>query len=358
MKKVVIASEFFDPNQNSTGFLVNELQVALTDNFIVQRVMPSKFLSTWSPQKRVSNVVKKLLILMSLMLKTRRMSGRETTLLIISNPFLNWFMTRAFGNFKAVHILAFDVFPETGQAFLSNWKVDVLRKLRKWSLTRNLKFICIGRDMAEYISKECPKHQITDVGLWVEAKKVDADKELSIDAVLLFFGNFGKLTDFFVIKKLCQAPRRDYAVKVVGNGSEKFADHLNRMPLVTLLKAVKFEERMRVYDNIAASLVVQHPRLKGFAVPSKAFFSWENHVPIIYFGHKDSELFRLVHENPFLGYAFEYDHLERPEVCEEVNSILINLIKVRRDKRIGEWLSENRVRSITRIKSCLSEGKS
>lgn len=358
INKIVVTSEFFDPNENSTGFLVHELYVSLQNDCTVQRAMPAKFLSNWKPQKRGPKLLKKVLILIDIIFKTRRLSDRDSVLLIVSNPFLNWFLTRLVGDFKAIHFLAFDVFPETGSAFLSNRIINALKKLRRWSLAHKLTFICIGRDMGEYLSREYPNKQMRNVGIWVGPIKLGNREKHTDSPKLLFFGNFGELTDFFVIKKLCQAGKRDYGIKVVGNGSEKFFDHIDSTPPVTLSKAVRFEERSSVYINITASLVVQHPRLKGLAVPSKAFFSWENHVPIIYFGARDSELFRLIDEHPFLGYAFEYHQLDSSETCGKVNSIMIKLSKVHSDPRIGEWLAKNRIKSLAGIKSLLSDDKS
>lgn len=348
-KRLVIMSEFADTQQNSTGFLVKTLSDALSKKFDVILIVPSERLSTWETKKRVAKLFKKAVILIELFFRAKRLGGRNSKILLISNPFLNWFVTRLFGNYNSIYFLIFDVFPETGRSLLRPRSFNFLQKLRNWSVSRRVNFICIGQDMADYISVQFPLNDCIDVRLWVNSSEI---KQLASNVdmpVLLSFGNFGELTDFKIIENLSVTEQRSYTIKVVGRGAQQFSNHLNEMMDILIPNLVDFEKRSTIYEGVTACLVVQHPSLKGMAVPSKAFFSWENNKPIIYCGDKNSEIFRIISEYPFLGFAFEYDEVDHPDFGFKIDQVLCDIFSQPSTTQIKTWMRNNCATSLDKI---------
>ena len=349
--KIVIVSEFSRPSDNSTGYLVHSLIQGLNNDFSVLSVVPNKIFNSWIAQNRLSKFVKKILIMLNLIYQVRHLRDDFTSLIIVTNPFLSWFSTRLFGHFYKKYLLTFDIFPETGLEILGEKNVKILKKIRNWTLDSNIDFLCIGHDMENFLVNEYTSNCVTRLRLWVDASYKPQEKFIFDSPDLLFFGSFGELTDYGAIDLLSSSNFRGFKISIIGNGSKRMRIRLGSFPNIQVSDAVDFQNRSEVYLNKTASLVLQDPRLMGFAVPSKAFFSWQCSVPVLYFGSSKSEIFSIISEYPFLGAAFTYDKLSDSATQKLVNELLLEWSIQPYDPRISEWLEDTHVCEMNNIRN-------
>ena len=157
------------------------------------------------------------------------------------------------------------------------------------------------------------------------------------------------------IKIFCENLNADLKLKIIGRNAPIRLSCLHGNKYVDLMKEVSFTDRKTIYNEGVASLVIQRPLLKYFAVPSKAFYSWENGLPIVYFGSRESELHQLVTLNPFLGIAFDFN--EVGSVASKAATVKYLEEYTLSDKKlIKSYLSSNYQRSITTILKVANEG--
>lgn len=311
-KVAVVAGEYLSSAENSTGHLMSEVIEALSAEYNVITVTVPKSQKGVTSGRLIS-VAKKSFLTIKLMVQIRKNSGLDRVLITCSNPFLNWYTLGFLGKFSSVNFIVFDIFPETASDLARPELRHILQLIRNFLLPKSVNIFCIGRGMLRYISNEIKNNKQTDylhyTPIWVQSKD-DNTAPLNLGS-LVYFGNFGEVAEVKALTSFCKQLSDELTLKIVGRNASSKLSFLSENKYIKLSNEVSFSERKSVYNDRMASLVIQRPSLKNFAVPSKAFYSWENGLPILYFGSRDSELYQLVTSNRFLGIAFDFSEVGR-----------------------------------------------
>lgn len=325
MTDIVIVAEYCDATSNSTGFLVSELKKHLSDDFVVKVITPPRAVSRIGKLVARFAPLEKFLIALSLLFLARIHASKESHLLITTNPFFNWFTCRFFGGYRSRSILVFDFFPEALNVFGKTRLTSILLRVRNLLLPKFDNYFALSEDMCDYIRSfvgEHSKGKVHKVPLWVEprlsrSKSLDQGTTATGKLSAVYFGNLGALTDVDELTSICDDTTNVLDVDVVGAGSMAEDLHLSLSNVRNFGGGVPFDQRVKTLSQYDCSIVIQPPALRRFAVPSKAFFSWEVGCPVMLFADPASELFQEIESRRELGIAVPYGS------AKESQSVLI-----------------------------------
>lgn len=368
LKRVVIVSELFFPDETSTAFIMTAIAKYLAENFEVIVFTGSKRSKKIKIDKstlnedlknikinRVSvpNLNKNILILRTIHFLTFSFCitllvffkiRKGDIILTVTNPaplIVLLSFVRKIKNIRLI-LLVHDVFPENAVA------AGVLRKktisyrminqVFLWAFDTVDTIISIGRDMSEIISNKIKKNvnKIFIVENWAELSTIKPlQRELSgihslgvINKVVVqYSGNLGRaqgILEFIEIIKLVQ--NKTVHFSFVGSGA--FSDFVTKMTAslsnITIGGAYFRKDQAQILGSCDIALIILKEGMYGLGVPSKTYNILASGRPILFIGPKNSEVYRLVQENN-IGWAFDWSEVSN--IVAFLNCIVLEDLK-------------------------------
>lgn len=380
MKKILILSEYVNPQENSTGYYWFSIVREMSKRFeFVSVICPeeNKYRDTcevegvnekyskknnieifnlysnvsvyplsYSALKNggiVNRLCKQLILTFGFscaILKFARsgdvvLSGTNPALLILALAIL-----KKYRKFKWI-LLVHDVFPENLVPAKILSKKNILFYLAKkcfdLAYASANKVIVIGRDMKDLVDKKinCQDRTVC-IPNWVDTDDVfplSKSESFFIDqlgwqnkTVFQFFGNMGRLQGIGnILKAIRKVTHENSAFLFVGDGVmapeiKKFIDE-NPSISISYFGAVSLKDKNKVLSACDVAFVTLEAGMLGLGVPSKSYFSLAADKPLLVVAESESEVARMVSENN-VGWVC------KPDEPDVLASIIDNICSV------------------------------
>lgn len=315
LQDLYVVTQFADASVNSTGYLWALLiQSAEQAGYRVRVISPRAVWPAYIPKALI-----KLITTLSLLIACLRRLPRHSTVLCATNPvFLPLALSLVHWVKRVkVFVVIHDLFPQNavvaGYVAASSRSYRGLRAVFRIAYQSCAGVVVIGRDMQQvargWLGPDLP---IEYVANWVPATPLARPQTLPRTAKdrhicrFQYFGNLGALQGLdVVLDGIARSHATNARFDFIGTGASAaaIAAHpiLARDTRISLHPTVAFADRNAVLGACDVSLVTLRPQMYGLAVPSKAYFSFANGVPILYMGDTGSELHLTLQEAPALG---------------------------------------------------------
>ena len=350
---IVIVSEYVDDRQNSTGFYWDKFIKLLFEEFSEIKVISTKkSISLFRGPKSIELIavpsfeekktgpwLKRLVRILnsiSLFIYCAIYLKKRDILFCGTNPnilYLLLGLLKTIKGYKCV-TLVHDVFPENmivAKILKDNSTFyKFLKYISNFSLSKSEEIICIGRDMVEIMQEKV--EDISKINYVPNFAPIDQSKSegqihLSKEITFSYFGNMGPLQGIGnFIEAISLVKRSNCSFLFSGEGPEKEAVkkacQMNTTHEMKFIDPSSFEKREQ---SLLAGDIAIIPLVKGMyglAVPSKAYFSMAANKYLFVLGDENSELHRMISENPGLGWFVRSNDIEGiarqiEKICEE-----------------------------------------
>jgi glycosyltransferase involved in cell wall biosynthesis len=238
-------------------------------------------------------------------------------------------------------ILVHDVFPEnTIPAKIFKSSQNIIYKISKglfdWSYVQADLLIVLGADMKDVVSrkilKKSIKTKIEIVHNWADTYLVYPTQiDQSYNKIrILYAGNLGRLQglkDLILIMSQVNNPLLEFIF--AGTGALK--NELMNLVEQLKLKNIKFQdsflrnEQIDILNQCEICLVTLLDEMYGLGVPSKTYNILAAGKPIIFVGHKESEIAKMVIEHE-IGYVFSFN--EKDTFIDFFNGLSLTFDKI------------------------------
>ncbi|WP_288403680.1 glycosyltransferase family 4 protein [uncultured Acinetobacter sp.] len=341
MKKVLVVSEFIDPEQNSTGYFWFKVIQKLSRSTTIDKlsVIAPYSSNSIQVQQKLDNPVEFLLFTHASYNKNnllarflgqfrqtygffkilRKNLSKETVVVSGTNPlFLVVLLSilRFFIPFKW-YLLVHDVFPENLVPAGLVKRDSIVFKLISFVFNRIYSsvdhLIVIGRDMKNLLTIKTQHPNITVIPNWVDFNEIEirSKQQSSIlerlswsnnSVVFQFFGNIGRVQGIAnLLAAICCVQHPAAKFLFIGGGSEvESVQNLvkeqtnNNVAYVGELSA---QERSLGLSSCDVAVVTLAEGMLGLGVPSKAYFSMAADRPILAIMEEQAEVAGMVKEH-------------------------------------------------------------
>lgn len=352
MKHFLIASEYIEETQNSTGYywskIINKLR-ELSDNTTV--ISPSVFTKYESFENKNSiarRLFKQAYVSLNLAWRLSTGANKNSVVFTGTNPAILLALTpilKRIFKFNWV-LLVHDVFPENmvaaGMIREKNILYKLIHRYFAWTYSSADLLLCIGRDMQDLMEKKT--HGLTQtvfISNWANGEEVypTPREDVSIFSthtwqkhiVFQFFGNIGRvqgLENLLSAIRLTEA--KNAAFLFIGGGAsvpqlEKFIKN-NPSKNIKYIGPLPLLEKNKGLAMCDVALVTLEHGMLGLGVPSKAYFSLAAGKPILAAVENESEIARMIDEHP-IGWHCRSDSPEDlakliDDICESPHQLL------------------------------------
>lgn len=373
VKRIIVASEFILPEQNSTGYFWYKIIQKMAKSAIADNISVIAPIDKQYPVNVIDNKVslnlfdspiynKNSLIsrvwgqIQQTYLFYKKIKGNlHTDIKLVSgtNPlFLMVLISilKAFKSFKW-YLLVHDVFPQNlVPAGILN-KKSIVYKLLNMLFNRIYAqadhIIVIGRDMEIVLRQKNYKKSITVIPNWVDFNEIELrDKNESElikqlnwenEIVFQFFGNIGRVQG---IEHLLQAiqlvtyPQAKFLF--IGKGSavdivKTYIKHNTKFNNVAYIDELPSSQRSLGLSSCDVAIVTLADGMFGLGVPSKAYFSMAANRPILAIMNENAEVACMVKEYK-IGWVDSSNHPQQlaqliDDIC--VQALLQNVTSPR-----------------------------
>jgi colanic acid biosynthesis glycosyl transferase WcaI len=210
-----------------------------------------------------------------------------------------------------------DIFPEIATCLWSSpmprWLDDRVRQLRDWSLRAAALNVVLGERMAAYLQQRgLPEARVRIIENWADdelivpmspcASLLREQLDLQDRFVVSYSGNLGRAHEHRTILEAAAqlAADPDIVFLMVGGGAKmtRLREEVASRRLRNFI-FLPYRTREALSDSLGAAdvhLVCLMPGLEEFVVPSKFYGVLAAARPVIYVGHPDGDLPRLIRE--------------------------------------------------------------
>jgi glycosyltransferase involved in cell wall biosynthesis len=324
MSRVIIAAEYVDESQNSTGYFWSRISAGLkADGFDVVVLRPRSF-NKYDSFEGDSGILKRLLkqvkisfdlvfqICKAIREKGVVFTGTNPAILLCLMPVL-----KGLFRFKWV-LLVHDVFPDNLLAASLVKKSNPLFKIAayyfSWVYAAPDKLLCIGRDMESLLrQKTNGRARTIFVPNWANGDDVYPvprgdleffkNHDLEDHVVFQFFGNIGRVQGVDnLLKAISLTTAKNAAFIFIGGGAmvpvvEKFIKtHPDKS--IKFIGPMPLAEKNKGLAMCDVALVSLEAGMFGLGVPSKSYFSLAAGKPILAAVDADSEIGLMLSEFP------------------------------------------------------------
>lgn len=334
--KIVLISEYFYPAERNDAILLtkiaerfsinNDLYVICTTqlnskeelDFIQGKIFRLNSINS-SSTNIILKVIRLLLITFKLITKAIFFIDKDDKVFSVTNPvFILPFLIliKKIKKFELT-LLVYDIFPDNLVAtkFLKkkSFIFKLLQKIYKWSYSNCDNLIVIGRDM-ELVIKEKTQNKVPIRLLenWCDETKIIPQKKeentiikkfnLENKIVFSFVGNFGLVQN---IENLLSAAslveNEDFILLLIGSGAEtkkieSFIESNTKRNVIYAGRYPNSEENIFL-NACDVSIISLHSMMYGLGVPSKSYYNMAAEKPLLYLGHADSEIAKVIRDN-------------------------------------------------------------
>jgi len=343
--RLIVLSEFVDPVQTSTGYYWAKLIGGLAREFGgISVICPeSSYRRITAPapdveyhpfrdhvfdkNKLVSRMFGQLLQTAQFSAKLISLARRGDVVFSGTNPPFSPLIMPMIKNLTGCRwlLLVHDVFPENLVAANVVRRGGILYAALKLIYDRAYAcadlLVAIGRDMAELLAQKTRRAQrVVYIPNWVDLEEVQPrTRDLSRftrgwddKVVFQFFGNLGRvqgLRNLLDAVARVKSPRAAFLFIGAGSGERLIEGFVSEHPelSIALAGSLPFSDNNAGLSACDVAIVSLASGMKGLAVPSKAYFSLAADKPLLVVADRDSELHRLLQEEPSTGWYCEPD---------------------------------------------------
>ena len=339
-----IVTELFPPDETSTSYILGEIANAMTEKYDVRVICGPEI---YDKRKKVDSEHKFALetsidvirvhgadldknttrgkalsfLLMSKRLYSLAKSNirKEDKVLMVTNPAPLILLMSRLKKKRGFewHILVHDVFPEnTKPAGVKLPLYGFVKSMfdRAYSVADQL--IVLGRDMADVLNEKVAKAKRTPkirvIENWADVEGITPQPMPQGKIILEYAGNIGRVQG--LERVITQMPN-DIELHLYGTGAME--NHLKEMkhPNVYFHGPYFRRQQNEVLAVCHISLVTLQEGMYGLGVPSKTYNILASGRPILFFGPRNSEIYRLVKDKG-IGYV-EWPKVWNKEDLEE-----------------------------------------
>lgn len=333
MRNYWFVSQFFWPNENSTGHIITQIVDAFTKennaciitvghtnseernkNTHTIRINDNLFFDKNKIfQRSIKLITLSIIMAVSLFKKVKK----NDVVITVTNPaFVLVFLAciRILKNYRLI-VIVHDVFPENLVVARiinrENLLYKITNKIFNFAYRKGDLIIACGRDMQKTIEMKIkgqkkvifiPNFGDNDILCPVEKKHNKLIKELQLEnkLVILFTGNLGRMQNIDSLISTAEILKEDYSIVFLFIGEGVFADKIKDYSMHN--KNVIYVSNMDMNDayiflnagDIGISSLL--PDIMGVGVPSKTYSYMATGKPIIAFMDSDSEIAMMVQE--------------------------------------------------------------
>lgn len=356
MKKVYLITEYYHPNQNTTGYLLGKLYDTFNEKADIDLTLIAKkdpnspeytnayFINGKEPNKKslIKRLIYELSISLKFLFKTLKVVEKNSIVFTGTTPifllFVLFFIKKVL-KFKWV-LLVHDVFPENlvPAKIMSN--NNLMFKALKWIFDKIYssadEVIVIGRDMKELVFKKTNKDNITIVQNWIDSLDIGVEqkynnpilKELGWTedsiTVFQFFGNIGRMQGVEIILNAIKKMKYAHLAKFIfiGNGAyvAKLKEEINFLGVDNIIYygSLSQQEKTKGLNACDVALVTLAEGMLGLGVPSKSYFSMAANKPILAIMDIKSEVADMVRTHK-IGWVAPPDNVdELAQIMDEI----------------------------------------
>lgn len=333
-KRLWIVTEMFFPEERATAYILTEYAKELSKKYDVRVICatrasspefdaPSKFkiYRVHCPNLNKNKIFQRLLSLiivgLSLFMQTLIRTRKNDKVLAVTNPislvlFVSW--VKYIHNYHLT-FLVHDVFPENTMATQllrpSSLTYKILMNLFDLAYSKANRLIVLGRDMQQIMHRKSPNVDIEIIENWAEPSIIPTDKcikRIDEPIILQYAGNVGRVQGILPFLRLYEkAANPNLRFHIWGDGamSKVIASYVTEHKLTTVSLHGKYhrDKQNEIFGSCDISLISLSNNMLGLGVPSKSYNIMAAGRPILYIGHPESEISRVVSENK-IGYTF------------------------------------------------------
>ena len=359
-RRVIIITELFYPEENSTAYILTKLANRLAEKYQVLVICGPEFyqkgnnlnrgyinpdieinrisLPNLNKDKLLSRTLRMILITVKLFCTLCRYRKKNDILFSVTNPapllLLLSFLRRFVSN--PYCLLVHDVFPENtvpaGILKPSDWSYRILKKIFDAAYRQASVLVVLGRDMKLLMMKKLksnPHHtKIEIVENWAEVDLVypNLKNTEQLEINLQYAGNLGRvqgLMGLLEIVKSVQNPYLKFSFWGKGAMKKKMEAYVasNQMNNVLFYDAFKRNEQNDVLAQCDLAIVTLAPGMCGLGVPSKTYNIMAAGKPILFLGDAESEVSLMIEESN-IGYSYSMN--DKDGILEFFNSLTLD----------------------------------
>lgn len=334
MKSIFIFSEFYYPDQLSSGYYMTEIAEKLATNHNVTVITSGEVFRQTSELRnnvtiiRVSGkiynknilsqrLVKFIYLSFHFFLIGRKIIEKNSEVICVTNPALFVPVITILKKKRKFNLTFFihDVFPEnmvaTNIINSKNPFYKLIYYVFKYSYSKANQIITCGRDMKLHFEQKLVDTavDITFIPNWGETDKVFPDNnlrdltlsELNINSkfVFQFAGNLGRgqgLNNLLRAIKMINDPRAHFLFFGKGVYENELKEY-NQDKKITYAGSFERTQSNKFLNACDVSIVSLQKGMLGLGVPSKTYNILSAGKPILYIGEKTSEIGLLIEEN-------------------------------------------------------------
>lgn len=345
MKKIMVISELYYPEQNATGYFLTGIAEGLAKNGFRVTVLCGQptynkrgvkaekeetrnavqikrcLATTFDSKNILGRLINFFTISFSIALSAISRIKREDKVFVVTNPPLLPFLIRLICWLKGAQffLLVHDVYPDVfvplGLIKKSSLVYKLLSKLNVLLFESAHKIVVLGRDMYELVQKKggnLNHKKITIIENWADINQISLiDKEvcpivkkhkLKDQFIVQYSGNHGRTHDLISLVKAAEIlkDKKDITFLFIGSGSGKKA--LVNYVKNKGIKNVIFEDYVEFSQlnyalNTSDLFVISFKKgMSGISVPSRLYNLMAAEKPILASVDSNSEVAQVLHE--------------------------------------------------------------
>jgi glycosyltransferase involved in cell wall biosynthesis len=324
MSQIIIAAEYIDESQNSTGFFWSKIIDCLkSDGFDVLALRPqffNKYDSFEGDQGIFKRLRKQVRVSLDLVSQLKKSIRKNSIVFTGTNPVILLCVMPVFKRMFDLKwvLLVHDVFPDNllaaGLVKKGNPFFKIAKYYFSWVYASPDKLFCIGRDMEALLSQKTNgRAKTVFISNWANGTDVYPVPRAELDffknngwenhVVFQFFGNIGRVQGVDnLLKAISLVTSENAAFIFIGGGAmvpsvEKFIE-------VNPNKAIKFSgpipliQKNKGLAMCDVAFVSLEAGMLGLGVPSKSYFSLAAGKPILATVDANSEIGLMLSEFP------------------------------------------------------------
>lgn len=349
MKRILIVTELFYPDETSTSYILTRIANALSNKYEVLVICGSDSYSiserrnidlfdlnksikikrvcsvNLDKNKILSRLIRFIIISISLFFLLLKNLKKGDIILTVTNPApLLLLISLIKTSRNSLYILVHDVFPENmiPAKIFSSSKSFIFRLIQKIFNKAYKKadlLIVLGRDMKDVMMAKLGKNEkntrVEIVENWADTKHICVGCKSEPNFIenpkidIQYAGNIGRvqgLTTLLEILKDVSNPELRFSFWGDGALKEEMKKKViqNNINNVYFYPSYKREEQNRVLNNCDLAVVTLAEGMYGLGVPSKSYNIMAAGKPILFIGNINSEIALMIKDFE-IGYCFD-----------------------------------------------------
>lgn len=364
--RLIVVTEYFYPSDRNDAYLIqkisetfseskNSVDVICTSTLNIEpelKTISGEIHRLKSINSRSSNVlikvIKLTLITIRLALKSFFSIKKDDNVFSVTNPAFFLPVLVLIKRIKGFNLtlLVYDIFPEsllsTGILKEKSLVYKVILKIYNWAYNNVDRFVVIGRDMQNIVENKINSNiPIVYIPNWCNAYNIKPTNKkdnsiikkynLENKIVFSFVGNFGLVQNIEnILKSILKVKNEEFIFLFIGDGAMKYKimDFIEKFNCKNIIYAGKYptSEQNEFLNACDVAVMSLEKSMYGLGVPSKSYYNMAAQKPLLFIGHKESEIAQVIIENN-IGWVEEPDNIENLAqmfdfICESSNEFI------------------------------------